>query len=55
MITKTISLGISEFPIDTSGFWQAIKFTDVALYRAKETGRNRAVRFTPDMWTEEEF
>jgi diguanylate cyclase (GGDEF)-like protein len=55
VLTKTISLGISEFPIDTQGFWQAIKFADVALYRAKETGRNRSVRFTPDMWTEEEF
>jgi PleD family two-component response regulator len=54
-IQKTISIGISEFPMDTQGFWEAIKFADVALYRAKETGRNKAVRFTADMWTEKRF
>lgn len=54
-VKKTISLGISEFPVDTESFWQAIKFADVALYKAKETGRNKYIRFTPDMWTEEQF
>ncbi len=54
-IQKTISIGISEFPMDTQGFWEAIKFADVALYKAKETGRNKAVRFTSDMWTEKRF
>ena len=53
-VNKTISLGISEFPIDTEGFWQAIKFADVALYKAKDMGRNKAIRFTEDMWTENE-
>jgi diguanylate cyclase (GGDEF)-like protein len=52
---KTISMGISEFPKDTDGFWQAIKFADVALYHAKDTGRNKCVRFTPDMWEEGNF
>ena len=28
----------SEFPGDTEGFWEAIKFADVALYRAKNEG-----------------
>ncbi|MBI5408978.1 MAG: diguanylate cyclase [Nitrospirae bacterium] len=55
IIKKTISLGVSEFPIDTESFWQAIKFADVALYKAKETGRNKVVKFTEDMWTEKEF
>lgn len=55
VIKKTISLGISEFPKDTDAFWQAIKYADVALYKAKETGRNKTVRFTEDMWTESEF
>jgi diguanylate cyclase (GGDEF)-like protein len=54
-IQKTISIGISEFPKDTEQFWEAIKFSDVALYKAKETGRNRVVRFTPDMWTKEKY
>jgi diguanylate cyclase (GGDEF)-like protein len=55
VLKKTISMGISEFPVDTPGFWQAIKYADVALYRAKEEGRNRCVRFTPEMWKEEQF
>jgi diguanylate cyclase (GGDEF)-like protein len=55
IIKKTISIGVSEFPLDTQSFWQAIKFADVALYKAKELGRNRSVRFTPDMWKEESF
>ncbi len=55
ILRKTISLGISEFPLDTNLFWQAIKFADVALYKAKEGGRNKAVRFTKDMWVDERF
>ncbi|MDI6801681.1 MAG: diguanylate cyclase [Thermodesulfovibrionales bacterium] len=54
-IQKTISIGISEIPADTHNFWEAIKFADVALYRAKGTGRNKVVRFTSDMWAEEKY
>ncbi|MFH0784159.1 MAG: diguanylate cyclase [Pseudomonadota bacterium] len=54
IIQKTISLGVSEFPADTETLWSCIKFADVALYRAKENGRNRSVRFTKDMWKEEQ-
>jgi len=54
VIQKTISLGVSEFPADTNTLWSCIKFADVALYRAKEEGRNRSVRFTGDMWKEEQ-
>ena len=54
-LKKTISIGVSEFPQDTDGFWEAIKFADVALYRAKEEGRNRVVRFTTDMWQQEKY
>ena len=54
VIQKTISLGVSEFPADTGTLWSCIKFADVALYRAKEEGRNRSVRFTSDMWKEEQ-
>jgi len=53
-IQKTISLGASEFPADTSTLWSCIKYADVALYRAKEEGRNRSVRFTRDMWKEDQ-
>jgi len=55
IIQKTISIGISEFPKDTENFWESIKYADIALYRAKETGRNRIVRFTKDMWTEKAY
>ncbi len=54
VIQKTISIGISDFPGDSATFWQAVKFADLALYQAKETGRNRVIRFTPEMWTTDE-
>jgi len=54
VVQKTISLGISEFPLDTDTLWSCIKYADVALYRAKAEGRNRCVRFTKEMWTEQQ-
>lgn len=53
-IKKTISIGASLFRDDADGFWQCVKFADIALYTAKEQGRNRVVRFTPEMWKDEE-
>jgi diguanylate cyclase (GGDEF) domain len=54
-IKRTISIGVSEIPTDTDKFWQAVKFADVALYKAKESGRNKVVRYQKDMWQEEEY
>lgn len=54
-LKKTISIGISEFPGDTAAFWEAVKFADVALYKAKESGRNQVVRFEASMWDTEEY
>jgi len=54
-LKKTLSLGVSEFPNDSDGFWQCIKYADVALYKAKETGRNKAIQFDPKMWEGEQF
>jgi diguanylate cyclase (GGDEF)-like protein len=50
MLRKTISIGVADFPHDSDTFWQAVKFADVALYQAKETGRNKVVRFDAEMW-----
>ncbi len=52
VLQKTISIGLADFPDDSPTFWQALKFADVALYKAKESGRNRVVRFTPELWDE---
>jgi len=54
-IKRTISIGVAEIPKDTERFWQAVKFADVALYKAKESGRNRVVRYTKGMWQDEEY
>jgi len=51
-LQKTISIGISDFPKDSETFWQAVKYADVALYRAKEEGRNRVIRFDKTMWSD---
>ena len=53
VLQKTISIGISDFPGDSDTFWQAVKFADVALYQAKEQGRNRVVRFKTNMWSDD--
>jgi diguanylate cyclase (GGDEF)-like protein len=52
-LQKTISIGIADYPGDSETFWQAVKYADVALYQAKETGRNRCIRFTRDMWADD--
>jgi diguanylate cyclase (GGDEF)-like protein len=52
VLKKTISIGAALFPDDTENFWQCIKYADVALYKAKEAGRNRVILFRKDMWEE---
>ncbi len=48
-IHKTVSIGISFYPEHAKLLREAIKYADIALYRAKETGRNRVVVFDESM------
>lgn len=48
-ISKTMSIGTSVFPNDSDDVKACIKYADLALYEAKETGRNKVVAFTPDL------
>jgi diguanylate cyclase (GGDEF)-like protein len=45
----TLSIGISVFPSDGSDSQALLKAADVAMYRAKETGRNNYLYYSPSM------
>jgi diguanylate cyclase (GGDEF)-like protein len=51
-LNKTVSVGVAEYPEDADGLWQVIKYADVALYKAKDRGRNQVLHFDPSMWEE---
>lgn len=51
-IQKTLSVGVSLFPEDADSIWKCIKYADISLYKAKEGGRNRVVRFDHKMFPE---
>ena len=43
----TVSLGLVEFPTDAATGEALLRAADAALYRAKQTGRDRIVKFHP--------
>jgi len=45
----TVSIGISVFPADGSDSQALLKAADVAMYRAKDTGRNNYLYYSPTM------
>ncbi len=45
VIYKTMSIGIAKFPDHGDTIWECIKYADTALYEAKETGRNKIIRY----------
>ncbi len=47
--SKTVSIGYAFFPEDTDQIWKCIKFADLCLYEAKETGRNKVIKFSKDL------
>ncbi len=54
-IRKTLSIGVSILPVDGEAFWECVKYADIALYKAKESGRNKVLRFDPSMWDSESY
>jgi len=44
-IKKTISLGVAIYPQDSNTIWGVIKCSDIALYHAKDNGRNKVVLY----------
>ncbi|WP_072681883.1 GGDEF domain-containing protein [Arcobacter sp. LA11] len=44
-LKKTVSLGLSMFPTDSNLFDSVIKNADIALYEAKNSGRDKVIRF----------
>ncbi|MEA2018740.1 MAG: GGDEF domain-containing protein [Campylobacterota bacterium] len=49
IFSKTVSIGTSLFPNTNEQFWKYIKQCDIALYEAKQTGRDKVVRYTQSM------
>lgn len=48
-LTVTLSIGIALFPSDGRDFATLSKHADIAMYRAKQSGRNDYRFFTPEM------
>ena len=45
----TVSLGVAELDESCENIENLLKHADLALYRAKENGRNQSVRYSPEM------
>lgn len=52
-IKKTVSIGASIFPKSNKDLNTCIKYADIALYEAKNSGRNKVVMFRPELLEKE--
>ena len=50
-LKKTVSLGLSIFPQDSTSFDSVVKNADIALYEAKNSGRDKVIRFKEEQVT----
>lgn len=48
-LTLSASIGIAVYPMDGQNFHELYKHADIAMFKAKEGGRNDYCFFTPDM------
>ncbi|MGM8752680.1 bifunctional diguanylate cyclase/phosphodiesterase [Enterobacter chuandaensis] len=48
-VTIGVSMGIALAPRDSSSANELLRYADIALYQAKQSGRNRWVYYRPDM------
>ncbi len=53
-LTISVSVGAALYPQDDEDAGQLLKNADIAMYRAKDTGRNKIVAFRPEMRSEVE-
>lgn len=47
----TVSIGVARFPMDGEDADALLKVADIAMYRAKESGKERVCYYTPEMGT----
>lgn len=55
IFSKTLSVGCSMFPEHSESIWKCIKFSDISLYKAKESGRNKVVMFKSELLSESDL
>ena len=55
IIHKTVSIGAALYPDECEKSWECIKYADLALYKAKNSGRNKVVIFDEKLKEESNY